>query len=64
MEGQQKKVVARDQLRLCELCQLQSATKLVETLSPKGLSDVLLTSKGENKAFRPHPPMQCYEESY
>ena len=35
---------------------LQSTTKLVETLRLvlKGLSDVLLTSKGENKAF-PHP---------
>ena len=33
---------------------LQSAaTKLVETLRPKGLSYVSLTSKGENKAFLP-----------
>ena len=55
MEGQQQKVVACDQLRLCDHCHLQSATKLVETLSPKGLSDVLVTSKGKNKAFRPHP---------
>ena len=40
---------------LCPLEQLQSATKLVETLCPRGLSDVLPTDKGENKAFPPHP---------
>ena len=40
---------------LCPLEQLQSATKLVETLCPRGLSDVLTTDKGENKAFPPHP---------
>ena len=35
---------------------LQSATNSVETLRPKGVSDVLLTSKGENKAFPPPSP--------
>ena len=35
----------------------QSATKLVETLHPKGLSDGSLTSTKENKAFpAPSPP--------
>ena len=34
----------------------QSATKLVETLHPKGLSDGSLTSRGENKAFPPSSP--------
>ena len=35
---------------------LQSATNSVETLRPKGVSDVSLTSKGENKAFPPPSP--------
>ena len=35
---------------------LQSATNSVETLRSKGVSDVLLTSKGENKAFPPPSP--------
>ena len=34
---------------------LQSATKLVETLRLKG-ADVLVTTKGENKAFPPASP--------
>ena len=36
--------------------QLQLVTKLVEEVRPNGLSDVLLTSKGENKAFPSSSP--------
>ena len=35
---------------------LQSATNSVETLRPKGVPDVLLTSKGQNKGFPPPSP--------
>ena len=51
---------------LCPLEKLQSATKLVETLCPRDLSDVLPTDKGENKAFPPHPlqAIMCYCSSY
>ena len=35
---------------------LQLVTKLVEEVRPNGLSDVLLTSKGENKAFPSSSP--------
>ena len=46
--------------------QLQSATKLIETLCSRGLSDILPTDKGENKAFLPHPlhAIMCHCSSY
>ena len=45
---------------------LQSAKKLIETLCPRGLSDILPTNKGENKAFPPHPlqAIMCHCSSY